>query len=61
MLIDPNNLCKISTFASKKDLSIQHVYRLIESGELNSIKIDGVQFVILDEKAKEYQRKRVKK
>lgn len=61
MLIDPNKLYKVSTFAAEKDLSIQHVYRLIENGELNSIKIDGVQFVILDEKAKEYQRKRAKK
>ena len=61
MLVDPNKLCKVRTFAEKKDLSIQHVYRLIENGELNSIKIDEVQFVILDEKAKEYQRKRAKK
>ena len=61
MLIDSNKLKRVTNFADEKGLTRQHVYRLIDNGELNSIKIDGIQFVILDEKAEKYHRKRAKK
>jgi predicted site-specific integrase-resolvase len=58
MKIDPNKLQKISNFAEEKGLTRQHVYRLIKNGEINQVIIDGVKFVLLDEQAKQYKRKR---
>ncbi|MDZ7720663.1 MAG: hypothetical protein U5K72_17735 [Balneolaceae bacterium] len=58
MQIDSNKLQTISNFADEKNITRQHVYRLIKGNEINSLKIDGVLFVILDEKAKSFQKKR---
>jgi len=60
MLIESNNLMTVTNFSKEKGLSRQHVYRLIKSGEINSIDIDGVVFVILDEKSQNFTRKRSK-
>ena len=61
MRIDSNKLSTVSNFADEKGFARQHVYRLIKSGEINSIDIDGIIFVILDEKADSLDRKRAKK
>ena len=58
MKIDSTKLLTVSTFANEKGLTRQHVYRLIKNGEINGLKIDGIQFVIMDEKAKSFKRKR---
>ena len=58
MKIDSNKLQKVSNYAKEKGITRQHVYRLIENEEINGIEIDGVNFVILDEKAEAFERKR---
>lgn len=58
MKIGTSELLTISNFAKKKGMSRQHVYRLIKSGEINQVVIDGIKFVHLDEKAQNLQKKR---
>lgn len=60
MIIDSTKLQSVSTFADKKNITRQHVYRLIKTEEINSVTIDGVIFVILDEKSRDFKRKRSK-
>ena len=58
MLLNTEELLTIANFASLKQLSRQHVYRLIESNEITKVEIDGVLFILQDEKAKNFLRKR---
>jgi hypothetical protein len=58
MQIDSEKLITVTNFAKQKGLARQHVYRLIEAGLINSIEIDSISFVILDEKAENFQRQR---
>lgn len=58
MIINTEDLLTIANFASLKQLSRQHIYRLIESNELTKVEIDGVSFILQDEKAKNFIRKR---
>lgn len=39
------NLKKVSTYAKEKGISVQAVYKQIEKGDIESVKIDGVTFV----------------
>ena len=61
MQIDSNKLKTVSNFAEEKGFTRQHVYRLIKGDEVNTIQIDGIIFVIKDEKAESLDRKRSKK
>ena len=38
-------LVKVSTYAKEKGSSVQAVYKQIEKGQLESIKLDNVRFV----------------
>lgn len=38
-------LVKVSTYAKEKGISVQAVYKQIEKGRLESVKLDGVMFV----------------
>jgi hypothetical protein len=58
MQIDSEKLITVTNFAKQKGLARQHVYRLIDSGLINSIEIDSISFVVLDEKAENFQRQR---
>lgn len=58
MKINLENLITISNYAKLKSLSRQHVYRLIESNELTLVKIDGISFIFMDDKAKSFIKKR---
>ena len=58
MKIDIDKLVTVSNFANQKKLSRQHVYRLAENEELTLIKIDNIAFILLDNKANEFERKR---
>ena len=61
MKIDIDKLLTVSNFAILKGLSRQHVYRLIENKELTLISIDGISFILMDEKAVDFVRKRNRK
>jgi len=58
MKTDITKLKTISNYAIYKGLSRQHVYRLVQKNELTMVEIDGVSFILLDEKAVEFVRKR---
>ena len=38
-------LIKVSTYARDKGISVQAVYKQIEKGQLDSVKLDGVTFI----------------
>ena len=40
-------LQRVSTYAKKQDVSPVEAYRRIDSGKVQSVKIDGVAFVVL--------------
>lgn len=40
-----NELVKVSTYAKEKGISVQAVYKQIEKGQLDSVKLDNVRFV----------------
>ena len=61
MRIDSTKLKTVSNFAEEKGFTRQHVYHLIKNEEINSLDIDGVRFIIIDEKSKKLERKRAKK
>jgi excisionase family DNA binding protein len=58
MNVNIDNLMTVSNYANLKGLSRQHVYRLVQNNELTLIEIDGIKFILLDEKAVDFVRKR---
>lgn len=40
-----SELVKVSTYAKEKGISAQAVYKQIEKGQLDSVKLDNVRFV----------------
>ena len=40
-----NELIKVSTYAKEKGISVQAVYKQIEKGQMECVKIDNVRFV----------------
>lgn len=61
MQVDTEQLITVTNFANLKGITRQHVYRLIESGEINAVAVDGISFVLLDDKSENLQRKRKEK
>lgn len=45
MIIETENLVKISTYAKEINKTVAWVYRLIETNRVKMIKIDGVNFI----------------
>ena len=60
MNVNIDKLLTVSNYANLKEISRQHIYRLVDNQELTMIKIDGVNFILLDEKALDFVRKRQK-
>ena len=52
MKVNSDKLVKISTYAREKGVSAACVYLWIQNKDINSVVIDGVIFVIMDEAAK---------
>jgi hypothetical protein len=44
------------TFAKEKGVSKQSIYKIIAKNKVDVIKIDGVMFIVLNEKTKKYRR-----
>jgi isopentenyldiphosphate isomerase len=61
MEIEINKLITITNYAKLKQITRQHVYRLVMSNEITEVKIDEVAFICLDDKALSFERKRVKR
>jgi hypothetical protein len=51
MKIDTRVLETFKKFGDLKNLYRQRVYKLVEAGKLNSIDIDGVRYIIMNQKA----------
>ncbi|NCO64662.1 MAG: hypothetical protein GW772_13050 [Flavobacteriia bacterium] len=58
MTVNIDKLMTVSNYANLKELSRQHVYRLVQNNELTLIEIDGIKFILLDEKAVDFAKKR---
>ncbi len=56
MRIDSKALKTFKNFGKMKNLSRQRVYQLVESGKFDSIEIDGVKFIILNQKATKFKK-----
>lgn len=50
MVINTDNLVKVSNYARKKGLSTQTIYNQIKDGSLKGVEIDGVKFVDIGKK-----------
>ncbi len=50
MKVDTTKLVKVSTYATSVGMSAVWISTLIKRGDLKGIKIDGVQFVIVEDK-----------
>lgn len=59
MEVNIKKLQTITNYANFKNLSRQHVHRLLDRGEINCLVIDGVKFVYLDEKSVDFVKKRL--
>lgn len=56
MNIDTKTLKTIHNFGKMKNLSRQRVYQLIEVGRFDTVEIDGVKFIIMNDKAIKYKK-----
>lgn len=54
--IDISKLRAIANFAKDKGVSRQRIYELISSKRFDVLEIDGVKFIILNEKAVNYRK-----
>lgn len=45
-----SELVKVSTYAKEKGISVQAVYKQIEKGQLDSVKLDNVRFCVIKRK-----------
>jgi hypothetical protein len=61
MEIDIKKLVTITNYAKLKQITRQHVYRLVIGNEITEVKIDDVAFIYLDERALSFERKRIKR
>ncbi len=56
MNIDSEKLKTVKKYGDMKFISRQRIYKLVEANKLDSIDIDGVRFIIMNEKAIKYKK-----
>ena len=56
MKIDSKALKTIKNYGDTKNISRQRIYKLVEAGKLDSLDIDGVRFIIMNDKAIKYKK-----
>ncbi len=56
--IDITKLKTINNFAKMKNISKQRIYKTLDSGNFDIVEIDGIKFVYLNEKSKNYKKKK---
>ncbi len=57
MELDIDKLLKVNSVAKEKAITAKYVYTLIEKSILDGVKIDGIQFIINNEKYKNYTKR----
>jgi hypothetical protein len=56
MKIESKTLKTFKNYGDTKNISRQRIYKLVEAGKLDSIDIDGVRFIIMNDKAIKYKK-----
>lgn len=56
MQINSNKLKTVKNYGDMKNISRQRIYKLVEAGRFDTIEIDGVKFIIMNEKAIKYKK-----
>ena len=56
MKIDINSLKTFSNFGKLKNISRQRIHILVQDGRFDTIEIDGVKFIIMNDKAINYKK-----
>lgn len=49
--MENNNLKRISNYAKDKGVSVQAIYKWIAKGKVQSVNIDGICYIVMDEVA----------
>lgn len=57
MKIDSEKLKTVKNYGDMKNISRQRIYKLVEANKLDSIDIDGVKFILMNEKAIKYKKR----
>ena len=57
MKTDINKLKTFSNFGKLKGISRQRTHILVQEGRFDTIEIDGVKFIIMNDKAKKYKKR----
>lgn len=61
MKIDTLKLKTLSNFGKMKGLSRQRVHILVQDGRFDTIEIDGVKFIVLNDKAENFKKQLIDK
>ena len=61
MKIETDSLVTLNNFGRIKGISRQRVYIMEAEGKIDVIQIDGVKFVLLNQKAREFQSRKQEK
>ena len=61
MKIDTSKLKTLSNFGNMKGLSRQRVHILVQDGRFDTIGIDGVKFIVLNDKALKFKKQSIDK
>ena len=56
MKIDTKLLKTIRKYGDMKNISRQRIYKLVEAGKLDCIDIDGVRFILMNDRAINYKK-----
>ena len=56
MKIDTNKLKTLNNYAKEKGVARQRAYKLVDAGKIDCVEIDGVKFVLLNDKSKNYRK-----
>ncbi len=56
MNINSEKLRTVKNYGNMKNISRQRIYKLVEANKLDSIDIDGVRFIIMNDKAIKYKK-----
>lgn len=56
MKIDINSLKTFSNFGKLKNISRQRIHILVQDGRFDTIEIDGIKFIVMNDKAIKYKK-----
>ena len=56
MKTDISKLKTFANFGKMKSISRQRIYELVDEGTFDTLEIDGVKFIVLNEKALNYKK-----